>query len=102
MALGIWRFCQKVIDGIMNRKLRTALAILGAVVCFIFFLDMFTSLAVAFIGAAIGFCLIWLLAGFLHWFYSKRLYYTQKNLEYMNKRISEPSNDESQEGEKSK
>ena len=102
MALGIWRFCQIVIDGIMNRKLRTVLAILGAVTFFILFLGVFTSLAAAFIGAAIGFCFIWFLAGFLHCFYTKRLYYTQKNLECMNKQISELSNDKSQENEKSR
>jgi ABC-type Fe3+-siderophore transport system permease subunit len=99
MALGIWRFCRIVSDGIMNKRLRTALAALGAVTFFILFLGVFTSLPAAFIGAAIGFCFIWLLAGFLHWFYTKRLYYTQKNLEYMNKRVSELSNDKSQKDE---
>jgi uncharacterized membrane protein YdbT with pleckstrin-like domain len=56
----------------MNRKLRTALAILGAASFFILFLEAFTSLVTAIIGAAIGFCFIWLLAEFIHWFYSKR------------------------------
>jgi ABC-type Fe3+-siderophore transport system permease subunit len=81
----------------MNRKLRTALAILGAVTFFILFLGVFTSLAAAFIGAAIGFCFIWLLAGYIHWFYTKRLYYTRKNIEYMNKLASEHDNDKLQE-----
>ncbi len=62
----------------MNRMLRTTLAILGAVAFFILFLKVFTSLAVAFIGAAIGFCLIWLLAEFLHWLYSKRIHYVKQ------------------------
>jgi uncharacterized membrane protein YdbT with pleckstrin-like domain len=97
MALRIWRFCRIVSDGIMNKRLRTALAILGAVTFFILFLGVFTSLPAAFIGAAIGFCSIWLLAGFLHWYNTKRLYYTKKNLEYMNKLASEHDNDKLQE-----
>jgi hypothetical protein len=84
----------------MNRKLRTALVILGAVTFFIFFLGVFTSLAAAFIGAATGFCFVWLLAGFLHWLYSKQFYYVQKNIEYMNKLASEHNNNKSQEDEK--
>jgi ABC-type antimicrobial peptide transport system permease subunit len=62
----------------MNRKLRTALATLGAVSLFIIFLALFTSLVAATIGAAVGFYLIWLLAGFLHWLYSKRTHYTKQ------------------------
>jgi len=83
----------------MDRKLRTALAILGAVSFFILFLEVFTSLASAFIGAAIGFCFIWLLAGFFHWLYSKQVYYARENIGYMNKLASEHDNDKSQKDE---
>jgi hypothetical protein len=91
-----------MVYGIMNRKLKTVLAILGAISFFIFFLEAFASLVTSIVGAAIGFCFIWLLAGFVHWFYSKLLYYTQKNLEHMNKQISELGNDESQKDEKAR
>ena len=80
----------------MNRKLRTALAISGAVTFFIIFLKVFTSLAAAFIGAAAGFCVIWLLAGFFYWLYSKQMYCARKNMEYMNKLASEHYNDKLQ------
>jgi prepilin-type processing-associated H-X9-DG protein len=84
----------------MNRRLRITLAALGAVTFFIFLLGVFTSLAAAFIGAGIGFCLIWLLAGFLHWLYTKRFYYIRKNQEYINKQTPELGNDKLQEGGK--
>ncbi len=83
----------------MNRKIRATLATLGAVTFFIIFIEVSKSPAAAFIAAAIGLVIIWLLAGFLHWYWSKRMYYTYKNIEYMNKLASENDDKKPQEGE---
>lgn len=82
-----------VIDGVMNRKLRLALAVFGAVVFFVLFLKVFTALVAAFVGAAIGFCFIWILAGWIHWYCTKQMHCAYKNIEYMNKLASEHSDE---------
>jgi Ca2+/Na+ antiporter len=76
MALGIWRFRRIVSDGIMNRKLRTALAALGSVIFFVLFKIIFPTLGI--LGAVVGFIFVWFFAGFLHWLYSKRIHYTKQ------------------------